>query len=85
MIYRPVREKPPAAILKALQNLMRDTGYDELSLTSLSSADYSRIEHLIEEACSCFNPLGVNISLPSLRIDSFSVDLATEISKYPQK
>ena len=78
MIYRPVREKPPAAILKALQDLMRDTGYDELSLTSLSSADYSRIEHLIGEACSCFNPLGVNISLPSLRIDSFSIDLAAK-------
>lgn len=80
MIYRPVREKKPAAIMKALQNLVRDTGYDELSLTSLSSADYSRIETLISEACGCFNPLGVKISLPSLRIDSFSIDLA---SKFP--
>jgi radical SAM family uncharacterized protein len=78
MIYRPVREKPPEVVMKALQNLVKDTGYDELSLTSLSSADYSRIQHLISDACACFNPLGVNISLPSLRIDSFSVDLASK-------
>ncbi len=78
MIYRPVREKPPEVIMNTLQNLVKDTGYDELSLTSLSSADYSRIQHLISDACGCFNPLGVNISLPSLRIDSFSVDLASK-------
>jgi radical SAM family uncharacterized protein len=78
MIYRPVREKSPAVIMKSLQNLVRDTGYDELSLTSLSSADYSQIQQLIGEACSCFNPQGVNISLPSLRIDSFSIDLAAK-------
>lgn len=78
MIYRPVREKPPEVVMNSLQKLVKDTGYDELSLTSLSSADYSHIQHLISEACACFNPLGVNISLPSLRIDSFSVDLASK-------
>lgn len=78
MIYRPVREKPPEVVMNALQNLVKDTGYDELSLTSLSSADYSHIQQLISQACACFNPLGVNISLPSLRIDSFSVDLASK-------
>jgi radical SAM family uncharacterized protein len=78
MIYRPVREKTPQQIMAGLRNLMHDTGYEELSLTSLSSADYSRIEQLITEACGCFTPKQVTVSLPSLRIDSFSVDLANK-------
>jgi radical SAM family uncharacterized protein len=78
MIYRPVREKAPRQIMTALRSLMQDTGYEELSLTSLSSADYSRIEQLITEACGCFTPKQVNVSLPSLRVDSFSVDLANK-------
>jgi radical SAM family uncharacterized protein len=78
MVYRPIREKPLPNIMESLKNLITDTGYDELSLTSLSSADYSQIENLIVGACGCFTPLGVNISLPSLRIDSFSVDLAAK-------
>jgi radical SAM family uncharacterized protein len=76
MIYRPVREKAPQRIMESLRQLMRDTGYEELSLTSLSSADYSRIEQLITEACGCFTPQQINVSLPSLRVDSFSVSLA---------
>jgi radical SAM family uncharacterized protein len=76
MIYRPVREKSQSKIMESLRSLIGDTGYEELSLTSLSSADYSRIEQLITEACGCFTPLQVNVSLPSLRVDSFSVDLA---------
>lgn len=76
MIYRPVRERDPEPIFDALRQLVADTGYEELSLTSLSSADYSRIEKLITDACGCFTPQGVNVSLPSLRVDSFSVDLA---------
>ncbi len=76
MIYRPVRERPPAEILASLKDLLASTGYEELSLTSLSSADYSRIEELLTEACGCFTPQGINVSLPSLRIDSFSIDLA---------
>jgi radical SAM family uncharacterized protein len=76
MIYRPVREKSQPKIMESLRRLVGDTGYEELSLTSLSSADYSRIEALISEACGCFTPQQVNVSLPSLRVDSFSVDLA---------
>jgi len=76
MIYRPVRERQPAAVMQSLRKLVANTGYEELSLTSLSSADYSRIEQLIAESCGCFTPMQVNVSLPSLRIDSFSVDLA---------
>jgi radical SAM superfamily enzyme YgiQ (UPF0313 family) len=76
MIYRPVREKSRTQIMESLRRLIGDTGYEELSLTSLSSADYSQIEQLITEACGCFTPLQVNVSLPSLRVDSFSVALA---------
>lgn len=76
MIYRPVRERDPGPIFDALRQLVADTGYEELSLTSLSSADYSQIKKLITDACGCFSPQGVNVSLPSLRVDSFSVDLA---------
>lgn len=76
MIYRPVRERDPGPIFDALRGLVADTGYEELSLTSLSSADYSQIEQLITDVCGCFTPQGVNVSLPSLRVDSFSVDLA---------
>ncbi|HEY8462630.1 MAG TPA: TIGR03960 family B12-binding radical SAM protein [Bacillota bacterium] len=78
MLYRPVREKSQEQIMASLRHLIQDTGYEELSLTSLSSADYSRIADLLAEACGCFTPLQVNVSLPSLRIDSFSVDLATK-------
>ncbi len=76
MLYRPVRERDPEPIFDALQELVANTGYEELSLTSLSSADYSKIEKLITDVCGCFTPQGVNVSLPSLRVDSFSVDLA---------
>ncbi len=76
MLYRPVREKDPEPIFNSLRQLVANTGYEELSLTSLSSADYSRIEELIGDVCGCFTPQGVNVSLPSLRVDSFSVDLA---------
>ncbi len=76
MIYRPVRERDPEPIFEALRDLLVNTGYEEVSLTSLSSADYSQIEKLITDVCGCFTPQGVNVSLPSLRVDSFSVDLA---------
>lgn len=78
MIYRPVREKSPETIMKAFTDLVAHTGYEEISLTSLSSADYSRIDELIGKVCGCFTPLKVNVSLPSLRIDSFSVELAAK-------
>jgi radical SAM family uncharacterized protein len=78
MIYRPVRERTPETIMQALKELSVDTGYEELSLTSLSSADYSRIQDLMRDVCGYFTPLRINVSLPSLRVDSFSVDLAAK-------
>jgi radical SAM family uncharacterized protein len=78
MIYRPVREKSPETIVTGLKDLVAHTGYEEVSLTSLSSADYSQINELLGTVCGCFTPLRVNVSLPSLRTDSFSVDLAAK-------
>ncbi|MCL6591253.1 MAG: TIGR03960 family B12-binding radical SAM protein [Firmicutes bacterium] len=78
MIYRPARERTPELIMQNLRELIRNTGYEELSLMSLSSADYSRIEELLAKACGCFTPSRVNVSLPSLRMDAFSVDLAAK-------
>ncbi|MDF9408312.1 TIGR03960 family B12-binding radical SAM protein [Pelotomaculum isophthalicicum JI] len=81
MIYRPVREKKPATVLRQAAGLVRQTGYDEISLTSLSTSDYtpvrSVINALIKEHAGC----GVSISLPSLRVDNFSMELAKEVQK----
>ncbi len=73
-IYRPVRERSPATVESLAAELLDASGYDEVSLVSLSSADYSHIEELISrlnQTCC-----GAKISLPSLRVDSFSVKLA---------
>ncbi|MCL4459573.1 MAG: TIGR03960 family B12-binding radical SAM protein [Chloroflexi bacterium] len=79
MIYRPVRERPKEEILETVDALLANTGYEELGLVSLSSSDYSEIESLVKEL-SLRHPQ-VNISLPSLRIDSFSVGLASSIQR----
>ncbi|MGI6383897.1 MAG: TIGR03960 family B12-binding radical SAM protein [bacterium] len=76
MVYRPVRERSVDTLVKLAERLVCSTGYDEISLVSLSSADYSCIGPLVEELRQRFEAKGINISLPSLRIDSFSVDLA---------
>ncbi|NLW55421.1 MAG: TIGR03960 family B12-binding radical SAM protein [Firmicutes bacterium] len=78
MVYRPVRERSPAFIKERLTDLIKKTGYEEISLTSLSSADYTKIEELTGALTDCFAPQGVRISLPSLRIDSFSPELAAK-------
>ena len=78
MVYRPVRERSPGFIKERLTELIKKTGYEEISLTSLSSADYSKIEELTGMLTDCFAPQGVRISLPSLRIDSFSPELAAK-------
>lgn len=81
MIYRPVREKPKDRILEDAKTLIRSTGYEELSLSSLSICDYSDIEGLVNEVIKEHEKDKVGVSLPSLRIDAFSVDLAKEIQK----
>jgi radical SAM family uncharacterized protein len=80
-IYRPVREKSPATLVDQAERLVKNTGYDEISLTSLSSADYTGIDRVARELLDRLGGSGVGISLPSLRVDAFSVDLAKEIQR----
>lgn len=80
-IYRPVRERKPEVLLKQARELVANTGHEEISLTSLSTADYSCIKPLITSLVQEFQGEGVGVSLPSLRVDAFSVDLAKEIQK----
>ena len=76
VIYRPLRERPPEEVLVAVDEILKNTGYDEIGLVSLSSTDYSQIESLIRELTSHYRDQPIGISLPSLRIDSFSVEMA---------
>lgn len=73
-IYRPVREREKETVLTQARDLIACTGYDEISLFSLSSGDYSRIHELVPEILEEFETKQVSISLPSLRIDSFLKD-----------
>lgn len=81
MIYRPVREKSVNTLLKLAEEILSHTGYEEISLSSLSSSDYSEIERLITRLVDRFKEKGVGVSLPSLRIDSFSVALAQQVQR----
>lgn len=81
MVYRPVREKTPESIYRQADELMKNTGYDEISLTSLSTSDYSCVQGVLESLMDKYGSKGVGISLPSLRADSFSVDLAKQVQR----
>ncbi len=81
MIYRPVRERAGATLLEQARQQLASTGYDEVSLASLSTADYSEVQPLVRGLIAEHGTRGVGVSLPSLRIDSFSVDLASEIQQ----
>ena len=79
MIYRPTRERSPEEVVEAARELMRNTGYDELSLLSLSTTDHSQIVPMVNQLTSTFEDLKVGI--PSTRVDSFSVDVANAVAK----
>ena len=81
MIYRPVREKKTEALLELSDDLIKNTGYDEITLSSLSICDYSDIQNLVFSMVERHKEGKVGVTLPSLRIDSFSVDLIKEIQK----
>ncbi len=70
-IYRPVRERKKETLLRQAQELVECTGYDEVSLLSLSTGDYSRIHELVPEIIDSMESRRVSVSLPSLRLDSF--------------
>lgn len=80
MIYRPVREKTPEVLDDQAKKLYESTGYDEISLTSLSISDYTELECLTERLLSWTNENMINISLPSLRVDSFTKELMDKIA-----
>jgi radical SAM family uncharacterized protein len=75
MITRPVRERPVDEVLEAMDQILEETGYEEIALLSLSSSDYTNVLELTEKIGQRFGPLGLNISLPSLRIESVSTQL----------
>ena len=78
MIYRPTRERSPEEVVEAARQIMLNTGYDELSLLSLSTTDHSQIVPMVQKLTSTFPNL--KISIPSTRVDSFSVDVANVVA-----
>ena len=81
MLYRPVREKTPERLLQIAKDTIANTGYNEISLMSLSSADYSKLPELVDMLMEEFKDKQVSVSLPSLRIDSFSIDIAKKVQQ----
>ena len=79
MIYRPNREKDVTRLKELARKMIASTGYDEISLSSLSSSDYSQLEELINFLIDICNEKKINISLPSLRIDAFSLDIMQKV------
>lgn len=79
MIYRPTRERDVEELKRWADEMLRSTGYEEISLSSLSSSDYSRLPELIGYLMEICPERGVNISLPSLRIDAFSLDVMKKV------
>ncbi|MBQ9060579.1 MAG: TIGR03960 family B12-binding radical SAM protein, partial [Firmicutes bacterium] len=82
MIYRPVRERTKEKILDLAMEQLSNTGHDELSLLSLSTSDYSRFEDMAVELMGLCRQQNVALSLPSLRLDSFSFKVLDEIQGY---
>ena len=79
MISRPVRERPVSEIVQAIEEALAKTGYEEIALLSLSSSDYTHIIELVKELSTRFANKQLAVSLPSLRIDSFSVELMDQL------
>ena len=80
-IYRPFRERSPQLISDAARALCQNTGYDELSLTSLSTSDHSRLEEVLDRLNAWAEADHVSLSLPSLRVDNFSQSLVEKTTK----
>lgn len=78
-LYRPVRERDVSILKKYAAEMLRNTGYDEISLSSLSSSDYSGLDELLEFLIQECKKKHINISLPSLRIDAFSLDVMSKV------
>ena len=81
MMYRPIRERSVDTLTEMAETVLKNTGYDEISLTSLSSCDFTQLMPLVKELSRTYEEKNVGISLPSLRLDSFIVDVLKEIEK----
>ena len=79
MIYRPTRERNVEKLKEYARTMLRNTGHEEISLSSLSSSDYSELKELVLFLIDEFKDKGINISLPSLRIDAFSLDVMSRV------
>lgn len=82
MIYRPIRERKPETVKKLAAAQISSTGHEELSLLSLSTSDYSHFESMTMDLIDACTSIDVSLSLPSLRLDSFSFKVLSEIQKY---
>ena len=82
IIYRPVRERPQDEVVRAVGELITNCGYNEVSLVSLSTCDYSQIEELVAKLSQRYREHRLSLSLPSLRIGSFSVRLVDSLPTY---
>jgi len=81
MIYRPVRERRMETLLGQARNTLRQTGLEEISLSSLSTGDYSRIGELVTALADELKADATSITLPSLRVDTYSVELAEQVAR----
>ncbi len=79
MIYRPTRERNVEKLKQYAYEMLKNTGHEEISLSSLSSSDYSQLKELVNFLIEEFKGKGINISLPSLRIDAFSLDVMERV------
>lgn len=79
MVYRPIRERSIEFLKERATSMLKATGQDEISLSSLSSSDYSHLQELVYFLIDEFGSKGVNISLPSLRIDAFALDVMSKV------
>lgn len=80
-VYRPVRERSADEIVKSAKELLENTGYDELSLLSLSALDHSQISEITDKLMALFKDKKISISIPSTRMDAFNIKIAEKIAQ----
>jgi len=81
MIYRPVRQRSPQVLLDLAKRLIKNTGYEEISLSSLSTSDYTKLKELTDGLIDLTEEEKIGLSLPSLRLDNFSLEIMQKVQK----
>lgn len=81
MTYRPTRERSVEKIIELADNTLASTGYDEIALASLSTIDHTKIKEILDQLTERYDSSNISISLPSLRVDEFSVEMARNVQK----